>query len=67
MPIWLSYVPTIIGALVQLARLLVDLAKSNNKDEIKACSIALEEARRTGDTSKLEEIIKRMREGKPCD
>jgi len=67
MPVWLPYVPTIIGALVQLARLLVDLAKTNSKDDIKQCSVALEDARKSGDTTKLEEILKKMREGKSCE
>lgn len=67
MPVWLPYIPTIISALIQLARLLVDLAATKNKDQIKDCSRAIEEARRTGDTTKLEEIIKRMREGKSCE
>ena len=67
MPVWLPYVPTIIGALVQLARLLADMASKKSGDDIKECSMAIQEARRTGDTSKLEEILKKMREGKPCE
>lgn len=66
MPVWLPYLPTIISALVQLAKLLIELAKGESKDDIKQCSIAIEEARKSGDTTKLEEIIKKMKEGKPC-
>lgn len=67
MPVWLPYLPTIISALIQLAKLLIEMSKTNNKDEIKECSLALEDARKSGNTQKLEEIIKRMREGKSCD
>jgi hypothetical protein len=67
MPIWLPYVPTIIGALVQLAKLLVDLAKQKETDQIKDCAIAIEEARKSGDVSKLTELIEKMRKGKSCE
>lgn len=66
MPPWLPYIPTIISAVVQLIKLLADLAK-NKGDDIKECSIAIEEARKTGNISRLEEIIKKMKEGKSCD
>jgi len=67
MPAWLLYLPTIINALVQLAKLLIDLAKDKESDQIKSCAIAIEDARRTGDTTKLTELIEKMRKGKPCD
>jgi hypothetical protein len=67
MPAWLLYLPTIINALVQLAKLLIDLAKDKESEQIKSCAVAIEEARRTGDTSKLTELIEKMRKGKPCD
>mgnify|MGYP006266906281 CR=1 FL=1 len=66
MPPWLPYIPTIISAVVQLIKLLADLAK-NKGDDIKQCSLAIEEARKTGNISRLEEIIKKMKEGKSCD
>jgi len=52
---------------VQLAKLLVDLAKQKETDQIKDCAIAIEEARKSGDVSKLTELIEKMRKGKPCD
>jgi uncharacterized membrane protein (DUF106 family) len=67
MPAWIIYLPTIINALVQLAKLLIDLAKDKESDQIKSCAIAIEEARKSGDTSKLTELIEKMRKGKPCD
>lgn len=67
MPVWLTLLPTIISALVQLAKLLVDLAKEKKQDDIKACGIAIEEARRTGNVSKLTELIEKMRKGQSCD
>lgn len=67
MPAWIIYLPTIIQALVQLAKLLLDLAKEKKQDDIKACGIAIEEARRSGDVSKLTELIEKMRKGQPCE
>jgi uncharacterized membrane protein (DUF106 family) len=67
MPVWLTLLPTIISALVQLAKLLLDLAKEKKQDEIKSCGLAIEEARRTGDTTKLTQLIEKMRKGQSCD
>jgi hypothetical protein len=63
----LPYLPAILGALVQLAKLLYDLAKEKSGDSIKDCAIAIDEARRTGDTSKLTTIIDQMKRGKSCE
>lgn len=67
MPAWLVYVPTIIQALVQLAKLLVDLAKEKKSDDIKECALAIEDARKSGDTAKLTQLIEKMRKGQSCD
>jgi hypothetical protein len=64
---WIPYIPTIISALVQLAKLLVDLAAQKETDKIKDCAIAIEDARKSGDVSKLTAIIEQMRKGKPCE
>jgi hypothetical protein len=67
MPVWLTLIPTIISALVQLAKLLLELAKEKKSDDIKECAIAIEDARRTGDTAKLTQLIEKMSKGQPCD
>lgn len=67
MPVWLPYISTIIGALVQLAKLLIDMAKEKKTDEIKACGLAIEEARKTGDVSKLTKLIEDMKRGQKCE
>lgn len=64
---WLPYVGTILSALVQLAKLLYDAAKERKGDEIKECGLAIEQARKTGDVSKLVEIIEKMKRGKSCE
>lgn len=66
MPAWIIYLPTILSALVELTKLLVNLAKEKNQEQIKECSIAIEEARKSGDTSKLTDLIEKMKRGKPC-
>ena len=63
----IPYLPAILGALVQLARLLYDMAKEKSGDSIKECAVAIDEARRTGDTSKLSQIIDQMKRGKKCE
>lgn len=67
MPAWIIYLPTIVQALVQLAKLLLDLAKEKKQDDIKSCAIAIEDARRSGDPLKLTELIEKMRKGQSCD
>jgi hypothetical protein len=67
MPVWLPFIPTIISALVQLAKLLIDLAKEKSGDKIKDCAVAIEDARKSGDVSKLTKLIEDMKRGKPCD
>lgn len=67
MPVWLPFLPTILSALVQLAKLLVDLAKEKSGDKIKDCAVAIEDARKTGDVSKLTKLIEDMKRGKPCE
>jgi len=67
MPVWITLVPTIISALVQLAKLLLELAKEKKSDDIKECAIAIEDARRTGDTAKLTQLIEKMSKGQACD
>jgi uncharacterized membrane protein (DUF106 family) len=67
MPIWLPYLSTIIGALVQLAKLLIDMARDKEGDQIKECGLAIEEARKSGDVSKLTKIIENMKRGKSCE
>ena len=67
MPVWLPYIGTIVGALVQLTKLLIDLAKDKKSDQIKQCGIAIEDARKTGDTAKLISLLERMKRGDSCD
>lgn len=67
MPVWLTLLPTIISALVELAKLLLNLAREKKQDDLKSCALAIEEARRTGDTTKLTQLIEKMRKGQSCD
>ena len=39
----------------------------NNKEDLKSCASAIEEARKSGDTTKLTAIIERMRKGTSCE
>ena len=67
MPVWIPYLGTIISALAQLARLLVDLAKERNKDAIKECGIEIEKARLSGNTTRLTQLIEKLSRGEKCD
>jgi hypothetical protein len=67
MPSWITLVPTVFNALVQLTKLLIDLYKENQKDDIKCCAAAIEDARKNGDATKLTAIIEKMRKGHSCE
>ena len=67
MPVWITLLPTILNALLQLAKLLLDMSKNNSGADIKACSVAIKQARETGDTAKLTELIDKMAKGTSCE
>ena len=67
MPLWITLLPTILSALVQLAKLLLELAKEKKSEDIKECALAIEDARKSGDTAKLTQLIEKMRKGQSCD
>jgi hypothetical protein len=66
MPIWISLLPTIISAVVELTKLLFQLAKEKNQDAIKECALEIEKAKQSGDTTRLTQLIEKMRKGQPC-
>lgn len=66
MPVWLTIVPTIISAVVELVKLLADMYRTNNTDQIKQCSTEISNARASGDVTKLNALIEKMSKGKPC-
>lgn len=66
MPAWIPYLPSIISALYQLTKLLIELTNGSG-DDIKACGLAIEEARKLGDVSKLTALIEKMKGGQKCD
>jgi hypothetical protein len=63
MPIWLMALPSIIEALIAIARFLIE---QRSKKEIKACSVSLKEAAKSGKTGPLMELIERLKSGKDC-
>ena len=58
MPVWIQ----IISAVVQLVRLIMDLLKDNPK-AAKQCSVAIKEARSSGDVGKLQELLEKLKNG----
>lgn len=63
----LPYLGVILSALVELAKLLIDLAKEKNGGAIRECSTEIELARASGDVKKLTALIEKMKAGKGCD
>ena len=63
LPWWVKSLPTFVGVLIEIAKFLLSL---RDKGEAKSCAVALEDARKTGDTSKLEDLIKKMKAGDSC-
>ncbi len=66
MPVWLPYIGTIISALAQLAKLMFDLAKEKNHDQMKECSLEIEKARLSGNTTRLTSLIEKLSRGEKC-
>jgi hypothetical protein len=66
MPVWLTLVPSIISAFVELMKLFVDMYKSKNADQIKQCSVEIAAARASGDVTRLTALIEKMSKGKDC-
>lgn len=61
MPVWIQ----ILSAVVQLVRLIVDLLKDNPK-AAKECSVAIKEARDSGELGKLQELLEKLKKGQSC-
>lgn len=66
MPAWIVYLPSIISAIVELAKLLLNLAKEKNTDAIKECALEIEEAKKNNDLTKLAQLIDKMKKGQSC-
>jgi hypothetical protein len=63
---WISLIPTVLSAIVQLAKLLYDLSKDNRAEDVKECGLAIEAARASGDVSKLTALIEKLKRGSKC-
>lgn len=66
MPAWIIYLPSIISALVELAKLLLNLAKEKNTDAIKECALEIEIAKKNNDLTKLAQLVEKMKKGQSC-
>lgn len=67
MPYWLIKLPSILKGAYMFGQLLLGLAKNNSKSNLKECSIALEQAIKSKDTTELEKILAKMRKGESCE
>jgi len=61
MPVWIQ----IVSAVVQLVRLIMDMLKDNPK-AAKECSVAIKEARASGELGKLQGLIEKLKKGDQC-
>lgn len=66
LPIWVQAVIAIGNLGYQVFRVWVEYRDKLNAEDIKQCSLALAEARKTGDLAKIDEIVKQMREKQQC-
>ncbi len=64
-PVWAQVMVMVVNAIVQLVKLILELRKEN-PDAARECSIALELARRTGDTAKIQELIAKLGKDGSC-
>lgn len=56
----------IVQAIIEIVKLIMQLRKTNPV-AAEQCSVALREARKTGDTSRLRQILDSMENGNGCD
>jgi hypothetical protein len=66
MPAWLTLIPSIISAVIQLIKLIMEL-KKKNPVAAKDCSEALATARKSGDGSAMQHLLDKMGKGENCD
>lgn len=64
-PVWVQVFVMLVNAIVQLVKLIIELRKTD-PEAAKQCSIALEQARKTGDTAKIQELIAKLGKDSTC-
>lgn len=64
-PVWAQVMTMIVNAVIQLVKLILELRKTN-PDAAKECSIALERARKAGDSQKIKELIDKLGRDGSC-
>jgi hypothetical protein len=67
LPGWVQIVVALGNLAYQGFRLWVDYRDKIKAEDIKQCSLALQEARKKGDLAKIDEIIKQMKDKRSCD
>lgn len=61
MPVWLQ----IASAVLQLVKLIRDMLKDNPKAAV-SCSVAIKEVRKTGDATKLQQLLDSIKRDGSC-
>jgi hypothetical protein len=64
-PVWAQVLTMVVNAIVQLVKLIIELRKTN-PNAAKECSLALEEARKSGDAQKIKELIEKLGKDGSC-
>jgi hypothetical protein len=59
------WIPAVISIIIEIIKLIIALRKKG--ETVSACTVALKDARKKGDMTRLEAILARLREGKDCD
>jgi hypothetical protein len=67
LPVWIQAVIALGNLAYQGFRVWLDYRDKIQAEDIKACSIEIERARKSGDTAKLDELLKNMREKQKCE
>jgi hypothetical protein len=63
-PWWVKSLPTFVSVVLEVTKFCIGL---KDKKEAQSCAIAIEKARKEGDTTKLEQLIEKMKRGESCD
>lgn len=61
----MGWIPAVIAIVIEIIKLIIALRKKG--ESVESCSVALRDARKSGDMTRLEKILDRLRQGKDCE
>jgi len=66
MPIWITLLPSLVNAIIQVIKFVIELNKTNPRAAAE-CSTALRIARKTGDTKAIQNLVSQLGKDATCN